>query len=94
MRTLQYQEVNRNVQRLIKDMYSKIGTPDSQKQLKQEWRQHLSEVEQRLSSFKKSRFQPVSSPENSQVGVSVCMSVCLRIKYNNEDTTAFFYTYN
>ena len=65
---LQYQEANRNMQRTVNDMYAKIGTPDTQNQLKQEWRQHLSEVEQRLSSFRKSRFQPPSSPENSQVG--------------------------
>ena len=72
---VQYQEVSRNMQRIIKEMYAKIGTPDAQKQKKQEWRQHLSEVEQRLSAFRKSRFQPVSSPDNSQVCVCVCVCV-------------------
>ena len=68
------------MQRTVNEMYAKIGTPDTQNQLKQEWRQHLSEVEQRLSAFRKSRFQPVSSPENSQVCVCVIGDViCMRI---------------
>jgi hypothetical protein len=72
------------MQRTVNEMYAKIGTPDTQNQLKQEWRQHLSEVEQRLSAFRKSRFQPVSSPENSQVCYTnlyyvgcVCVCVCV-----------------
>ena len=58
-------------------MYSEIGTPDDQKQMKREWSMRLSEIGQRLEAFKKSRFQPmdVSSPDNSQV--CVCVFVCV-----------------
>ena len=74
----QYGEIQWTIKRIIKDMYSQVGTTDDQKRREQEWRQRLLEIEHRLGSFKQSRFQPVSSPENSQVrDVCVCLCACV-----------------
>ncbi len=52
-------------------MYSSLGTPADYSLREQEWRHRLLEIEHRLGSFQQSRFQPVSSPESSQVRQSV-----------------------
>ncbi len=67
----QYAEIKRTIQRIIEDMYSTLGTPADYALREQEWRHRLLEIEHRLGSFQQSRFQPVSSPESSQVRQSV-----------------------
>ena len=68
---IQFQDVQRVVKRIVQDMHSKIGMPEEVKKREQMWRERLSEIEERLNSFQKSRFQPLSSPESSQVNSDV-----------------------
>ena len=63
----QFQEVHRLVKHIVHDMHSQIGTPEDVKIREQAEREKLLEIEEQLKSFKQSRFQPQSSPENSQV---------------------------
>ena len=64
---LQFQEVHRIVKHIVQDMHSQIGTPEDVKVREIAEREKLLEIEEELNAFKQSRFQPLSSPENSQV---------------------------
>jgi hypothetical protein len=65
----QFQEVHRLVKHIVQDMHSQIGTPEDCKVREHTDREKLLLIEEQLKAFKQSRFQPLSSPENSQVGV-------------------------
>lgn len=58
------------VKHIVQDMHAHIGTPDDCKVREHAEREKLLEIEEQLKSFKRSRFQPLSSPESSQVRVT------------------------
>jgi hypothetical protein len=63
----EFQEVHRIVKHIVQDMHSQIGTPEDVKVREIAEREKLLEIDEELKAFKQSRFQPLSSPEDSQV---------------------------
>ena len=55
------------VKHIVQDMHSQIGTPEDVKVREHAEREKLLVIEEQLKAFEQARFQPMSSPESSQV---------------------------
>ena len=61
--------MQRVVKHIVHDMHTQIGTPEDCKVREHAEREKLLDIDEQLKAFKQSHFQPLSSPENSQVGI-------------------------